>query len=216
MGGEVVDRLDRRERHPGRRCRQVAVVPFRGGCRLAPFAAGEDPDLHIPPAPGRVDLGGIALELDIPGRDGERSRRRQAIRPGSCDPFGLRLARPADRLVADLPATALRQESLGDGEGVLPASKQTSRVACRVRYPWRPRSDPRSSPRGRRSGRQNTPARSRPRPVRSSPFWTRCPCAAPPRHTDRFGRRPFFSGIRRGIGGSTPTSSSRNPGRVPA
>ncbi len=38
MGGEVVDRLDRRERHPGRRRRQVAVVPFRGGRRCAPFA----------------------------------------------------------------------------------------------------------------------------------------------------------------------------------
>ncbi len=116
MGGEVVDRLDRREREPGRRPRQVAVVPSRRGRGFAAFAAGEDADLHVPPVPGRVDLGGIGLELDVPGGGGEGLGDRGRIGPEVGDPRRLGRAPLADPLVADLPATALSQELLGLGE----------------------------------------------------------------------------------------------------
>ena len=66
--------------------RQVALVPLRGRGRLAPLAAGEDADLHVPPAPGRVDLGGVGLELDVPGGVGEGGGDGGRIGPERGDP----------------------------------------------------------------------------------------------------------------------------------
>src|SRR5207244_2462516 len=108
-GGEVVDRLDRREGHPRRGRRQLTLVPLGGRGRLAPLAAGEDPDLHVPPTPGRVDLGGVGLELDVPGGGGEGGSDGGRIGPERGDRRGLCLTRLADPFVADSPATALGQ-----------------------------------------------------------------------------------------------------------
>ena len=173
--------------------RQVALVPLGGRGRLAPLAAGEDADLHVPPAPGRVDLGGVDLELDVPGGVGEGRGDGGRIGPERGDRRRLRLARPADPLVADLPAAALGQEALGDGEG-MPAPEQADqpRGLSREEPVQAEEAVDEVAPDADTPGRRNRPARGRPPPARSSPSWSRSPCVVPSPRRSRFGRRPLF------------------------
>ena len=133
---ELVDGFDGRECHPRRRGGKVALVPFRRRGGFAAFAAGEDADLHVAPASGCVDLGGIGLEFDIPGGLSEDlgDDRRVCLEVG--DPCRLRLTRLASPFVADLPATALDEQFLGSGEGILaPEQADQSRgLSCEIPF----------------------------------------------------------------------------------
>src|SRR5665213_1059677 len=92
---KTVDRLNARECRPRRWGGEVALVPFCGRGGFTAFTASEDANLHIAPAPGRVDLGGISLELDIAGGLNEDLRNDRRVRPEVGDTRRFRLTRPA-------------------------------------------------------------------------------------------------------------------------
>ena len=58
--------MDSSTREPRRWGREVPLIPIRWRGRFATLTAGEDTNLRVPPAFGRVDLGPIGPKLEIP------------------------------------------------------------------------------------------------------------------------------------------------------
>src|SRR5262249_25028841 len=113
---EHLDLLDGREREPGRRGGQLPPVPLGRRRRRAARPLGVHADLHVAPARGGVELGGVGLELDVAVGLAERLDLRGGGLAQLVELVGLAGADLTDGLVAGGPAAKAVQERAGVAE----------------------------------------------------------------------------------------------------